>query len=180
MVAAHSSHCQIRMLGNNDWRLWRKLRLAALAESPGAFSSMLGEWQGEGDTEARWRARLSAVALNIVAEIDEIATGMVSATAPNVEGTVELLSMWVAPPARGHGVGDALVRAVIQWAQEQQAGRIVLAVFESNRHALGLYIRHQFTDCGDISQDPTVAVRERQMVLDLSSSQALAPVANGG
>ena len=157
------------MLGDNDWRLWRQLQLEALAESPCAFSSKLGDWQGEGDSEARWRARLSTVSLNIVAEIDEIAIGMVSATAPNSEGTVELLSMWVGPPARGQGVGDALVRAVIQWAQEQQACRVVLAVFESNRHALGVYLRHQFTDCGDISTDPAVAVRERQMVLDLRS-----------
>jgi hypothetical protein len=45
----------------NDWRQWRELRLAALAEAPAVFGSTLADWTGEGDTEDRWRARLSSV-----------------------------------------------------------------------------------------------------------------------
>ena len=43
----------IRVLAEDDWRLWRDLRLAALAESPDAFGSRLADWQDAG--EARWR-----------------------------------------------------------------------------------------------------------------------------
>jgi len=71
---------------------------------------------------------------------------MVSATAPNPEGSVELISMWVAPFARGRGVGDSLVHAVIEWAREQQAPRVVLGMFGSNKHAVALYRRHGFID----------------------------------
>ena len=51
---------------SDGWRLWRELRLAALAEAPAAFGSTLAEWSGAVDTEQRWRARLEDVALNLV------------------------------------------------------------------------------------------------------------------
>src|SRR5579875_3297701 len=54
-------------VGPEDWRRWRALRLAALAEAPWAFSSTLAQWSGPGDTEARWKDRLAGVALNLVA-----------------------------------------------------------------------------------------------------------------
>lgn len=132
MIRSFLNEINLRKIGINDWPLWRKLRLEALEEAPYAFGSTLADWQGQGDTEARWRGRLSDVPLNIVAEWQKTAAGMASATAPNRDGSVELISMWVAPFARGHGVGDALVDAVIEWAREQQASRVALAVFEGN------------------------------------------------
>jgi hypothetical protein len=50
---------ELRTLESDDWRLWRELRLGALAEAPHAFGSTLAEWQGPGDREERWRSRLS-------------------------------------------------------------------------------------------------------------------------
>ncbi|MHB8177165.1 MAG: GNAT family N-acetyltransferase [Vulcanimicrobiaceae bacterium] len=49
----------------------------------------------------------------MVAELGGVPAGMVSATSPDRLGTAELISMWVAPFARGRGVGDRLVDAVI-------------------------------------------------------------------
>jgi hypothetical protein len=48
---------------SDGWRMWRELRLDALAEAPGAFGATLAEWSGAGDTEQRWRARIESVAL---------------------------------------------------------------------------------------------------------------------
>jgi len=50
---------EVRVLTPDDWPNWRALRLAALAGAPAAFSAQLAGWQGEGDREERWRARLS-------------------------------------------------------------------------------------------------------------------------
>ena len=157
----------LRKIGVNDWPLWRKLRLEALEEAGYAFGSTLADWQGQGDTEARWRGRLSDVPLNIVAEWQKTAAGMTSATAPDPDGSVDLMSIWVAPFARGHGVGDALVNAVIEWARQQQASRVALAVFEGNERALALYRRHGFVDVGIIAGASCGTVTERKMVRGL-------------
>jgi len=146
--------------------LWRKLRLAALGEAPDAFSSKLTDWQGEGDTEARWRTRLSAVAFNIVSYLDGTAAGMVSATAPE-DGTIELISMWVAPFARGRSVGDALLAAVKAWAAQRGAARIGLAVFQTNAHAIAFYRRHGFSNSDAIGIGGSRLPPERKMVWNL-------------
>jgi ribosomal protein S18 acetylase RimI-like enzyme len=168
MPRSFQKEINLRKIGIDDWPLWRKLRLKALKQAPYAFGSTLADWQGEGDTEARWRGRLSDVPLNIVAEWQKTAAGMASATAPNPEGAVEIMSMWVAPFARGHGVGDALVNTIIQWAREQQASRVGLAVFEGNEHALALYHRHGFIDVGAIASTSGGTVTERKMIRGLS------------
>jgi len=158
---------EIREAGVDDWPLWRELRLAALGEAPYAFSSTLAEWQGAGDTEERWRARLAMVRMNFVAYLDGKAAGMVSGTAADGGGTSELVSMWVAPFARGRGVGDSLVVAVLEWARAQRAARVALDVVEANERAMTLYRRHGFTDAGPIDCTGSGIASERRMVLDL-------------
>jgi ribosomal protein S18 acetylase RimI-like enzyme len=164
MTRPFQGEIKVRRIGVDDWPLWRILRLQALEEAPYAFSSRLADWQGLGDTEARWRGRVSDVPLNIVAEWQESAAGMASGTVPNPDGSVELISMWVAPFARGRGVGDALVNAVIEWAREQRASSVVLGVLEGNERAEALYRRHGFLPVG-----PELGtVTERRMARDFS------------
>src|SRR5579863_10285894 len=157
------SEIHLRTIGIEDWQLWRKLRLEALAEAPYAFASKLADWQGEGDTESRWRGRLTDVPLNIIAEWRGTAVGMISATAPSPQGSVELLSMWVAPPARRRGIGDALVDAVLAWAHKRKAATVVLAVFEGNEPATVLYGRQGFKDVGAIGDGTGVATERRML-----------------
>jgi ribosomal protein S18 acetylase RimI-like enzyme len=163
MMRSCRDEIKVRRVDVDDWLLWRKLRLQALEEAPYAFSSKLADWQGQGDTETRWRGRLSDVPLNIVAEWQEIAAGMVSGTVPKPDGSIELISMWVAPSARGRGVGDSLVNAVIEWAYEQHARRVALAVLEDNERAVAFYRRHGFIPVD--GRDETVD--ERRMARDL-------------
>ena len=135
----------LRSISADDWRAWREFRLEALREAPSAFGSTLAQWQGDGDTEARWRARLNDVPFNAIAEIDGTAAGIASGTALSPDGAVELISMWVAPFARGRGVGDALIDAVVP----------------QNAYAIALYSRHGFIPDG-------IADGELNMVLALS------------
>ena len=153
---------ETRVVDPDEWRVWRELRLAALADAPAAFCSTLAEWSGAGDTEQRWRARLHDVALNLVLVLNGAPVGMVSATAPDGEGQVELMSLWVAPAARGQGVGDEAVRQVLGWArQEYPAGRVVLYVKAANGHATRLYERHGFVDAGPSPDDPDERLMRR-------------------
>ncbi|MBO0767218.1 MAG: GNAT family N-acetyltransferase [Solirubrobacterales bacterium] len=141
---------EAQVLGPDEWRVWRHLRLEALEEAEGAFRATLAQWIGPGDTEERWRARLSDVPLNIVLRSDGAPVGMVGARVRK-DDTVELISMWVAPFARGRGVGDAAVRAVVCWAGPRE---VVLHVKPDNEPAIALYERHGFVDAG---QSPEAA-----------------------
>ena len=151
----------IRQVGAERWRDWRALRLDALAQAPDAYHSKLADWQGEGDAAQRWRDRLSSRPLNLIAELEGVAAGMASGVREGEDA--ELISMWVEPFARGRGVGDALVDAVLGWADAAGAARTVLCVMEANHHAAALYRRHGFVDAGP-APSPPGAPAERRMV----------------
>jgi ribosomal protein S18 acetylase RimI-like enzyme len=136
---------EIRVLTPEDWPLWRQARLAALAQAPEAFGSKLSDWQGDGDREERWRARLElAGSCNLIATRNGVPVGMASGIPGEDSDTAELISMWVAPAARGQRVGDALVERVAAWAVARGAGHLMLAVKAGNEPAIGLYRRHGF------------------------------------
>ncbi|MGW3917799.1 N-acetyltransferase family protein, partial [Streptomyces sp. NPDC005070] len=124
---------ELRTLESDDWPLWREVRLAALAEAPYAFGSTLAQWQGSGDREERWRARLSIPgAHDLVALLDGLPVGLASGVPGEGAENVELISMWVNPKARGKGVGDCLIQAVERWAAERGATTLRLSVMPDN------------------------------------------------
>ncbi|MEU4551064.1 GNAT family N-acetyltransferase [Micromonospora violae] len=142
---------EMRVLSEDDWKMWRELRLAALAEAAYAFGSQLADWQGEGDREERWRGRLAIPgSYNIMAMLDGRPAGMASGVPTDQDGVVELISMYVAPVGRGRSVGDHLVRAVEQWARLVGAQTLRLAVVEGNKNAWALYQRSGFRDTGEL------------------------------
>jgi ribosomal protein S18 acetylase RimI-like enzyme len=161
---------ELQVLRPDDWRTWRRLRLAALAEAPYAFGSRLADWQGDGDREERWRARLGIPgSFNVVAVLDGEPAGLASGV-PAGEGAAELISMWVSPVARGHGVGDHLVQAVARWAQRAGAAVLRLAVVPGNENAAALYRRNGFHLTGELGDlMPDGVHREHIMAKDLSS-----------
>jgi ribosomal protein S18 acetylase RimI-like enzyme len=146
---------EVRVLREDDWQLWRRLRQAALAEAPQAYGSTLADWTGAGDTEERWRARLAAVPLNLVLFSADQPVGMISATAEADSAVVEIISLWVAPAARGQGVGDLAVREALAWAASAHPERpVVLAVRHDNLAARALYARQGFVAIGPSPEDP--------------------------
>lgn len=141
---------ELRALTPDDWRLWRELRLAALAEAPHAFGSTLADWQGDADREQRWRDRLELTGShNIVAFLDGHPVGMASGVASAEAGFVEVISMWVHPRARGRGVGDRLLAEVEGWAREVGAAVVRLGVTEGNQPAAALYTRNGYGFTGE-------------------------------
>jgi ribosomal protein S18 acetylase RimI-like enzyme len=135
------------------------MRLAALAESPGAFGSRLADWLHESDREDRWRDRLSiSGSRNVMAELDGERAGMASGVPlrpfphggpAGQHGAVELISLWVAPSARGQGVADALVEDIADWAAGLHAPAVWLKVRENNAAAIALYRRRGFEATGE-------------------------------
>lgn len=140
-------------LTEEDWPLWRTLRLQALEDAPYAFGSTLEQWSGDNDREDRWRGRLRNSALTLVCLFDGEPAGMVATTPPTKIET-ELQSMWVSPRFRGRGVGDQLVNGVLQWATEYGLAQVRLGVRATNRPARELYERHGFIDTGERHDEP--------------------------
>jgi ribosomal protein S18 acetylase RimI-like enzyme len=151
----------IKYISPDDWMQWREMRLSALGDAPYAFSSLLRDWQDEG--EQRWRNRLAEVSVNVIANLHGRDAGMVSGMSFDQE--VELLSMWVAPFARGLGVGDELVNTIIQWTFSQEKPRLILRVQTGNDRAAALYVRHGFEYPSPSEGDADAhEARERLMV----------------
>ncbi|MGC4787442.1 N-acetyltransferase family protein [Micromonospora sp. DT178] len=156
---------ETHVLSEDDWRTWRELRLAALAEAAYAFGSQLADWQGNGDREERWRARLAIPgSRNILVTLDGQPVGMASGVPTGKDGVVELISMYVAPAGRGRGVGDHLVRAIEQWARQVGSETLRLAVAAGNRNAWALYQRHGFQDTGELGDLMPDGVRREHIL----------------
>jgi len=51
----------------------------------------------------------------------------------------ELVSMYVQPALRGHGVGGSLVDAFVEWAHARGASRLHVTAYAANAAALALY-----------------------------------------
>lgn len=143
----------LRTCAADDWRLYRDLRLRALADSPDAFGSTLAAEAGR--PEAEWARRLASsadarVSLPLVAELSGeligLAWGRIDASAPDVAA---LYQMWVAPTHRGRGVGQKLLEAVIAWATAQNAAFLELGVTCGDSPARRLYERAGFKPLGE-------------------------------
>lgn len=133
----------VRQAAADDWRAVRAVRLAALQESPDAFASTL-----ERETafvQDDWLRRLDGPGSTFLARPPDQASDPVGIIGGfPLEGTVELVSMWVAPPTRGSGVASALVDAVMHWARDVSP-TVHLWVTETNQGARALYERCGFT-----------------------------------
>jgi [ribosomal protein S18]-alanine N-acetyltransferase len=66
----------------------------------------------------------------------------------SVGGEGELANLAVAPPARGRGIGAALLAHALTWARERGAADLWLEVRASNEGARALYQRFQFETAG--------------------------------
>lgn len=145
----------VHRLVPDDWRRFREIRLRALAEAPAAFSSTLAEALQL--DAAAWRTRLATRA-QFLATISSEPVG--TAGGIETESGPELISMWVDPRVRGSGVGDRLVRAVLDWAAAQGFDSVLLWVASGNEAAERLYARHGFRRTG-ASQPMTQGGRDR-------------------
>ena len=148
----------IRRTTVDDADLLREIRLAALRNDPSAFGASYAQ---EADYEPHvWRDRAAGGdgSATFVAVDGEGAVGLVTGLATEDRpDTVELVSMWTAPSARGRGVGTHLVDTVLDWADSRGASVAGLWVMRGNDSAVRLYERCGFevTDASETSpSDP--------------------------
>ncbi|GAB3871662.1 GNAT family N-acetyltransferase [Kibdelosporangium lantanae] len=138
----------VRPIGPDDWRTYRDIRLAALADAPMAFGSSLAREREF--TESVWRRRLTTARTFLGYVADKplaVAAGLVLP-----DGDAELIAVWAHPSARGTGLGEAVVRAVMTWAQAYP--RLWATVASTNPGAERLYARLGFERSGITQPNP--------------------------
>lgn len=136
----------VRATTLDDWRAMREIRLQALRDAPDAFASTYA--REIAFEPAEWHRRATRDGSFLAFLPDGESDGELAGLAGGYEeepGVVELISMFVRPQARGHGVGEALVDAVAAWARNRNATSMHLWVTEMNKSALRLYERCGFT-----------------------------------
>jgi GNAT superfamily N-acetyltransferase len=154
---------RIRRVRPDEYERLREIRLRALADAPYAFDSPLPD-ERELSTQV-WQRRAAAgaagqTAVTYVAEDDGdyvgLTTGLWEIEGP---GRAMVVSMWVAPAARGHGLGRRLLDTVVDWAKERGASHVDLWVTDGNDPARALYERAGFAPTGErapLDSDPSL------------------------
>jgi GNAT superfamily N-acetyltransferase len=149
--------------------------LRALADAPLAFGSTLAKEETYSDDLWRERAKRGADGVDSVTFVAErdgrwlgMATGLPRDPEMPDDPRPVLVAMFVAPEARGSGLGAALVDAVLSWARDRQADGLTLWVTASNEAAIALYERLGFRPTGERRPvDHTPAVESIRMARDL-------------
>ena len=162
------SQIRVRRMTPEDWQIWRAVRLAALTDAPRAFASTLDREQGY--DERTWRDQVEpGRGVKVVALTGDAPVGVAAGWVHREwNDAVELFGMWVAPSARGTGVGDALVHQVLDWAHEGGHPQVRLWVVEDNHRARRLYERLGFIRTAETQPHPShPGLCEQLMVRDL-------------
>lgn len=163
---------KIHRLTPDDGDRLRALRLASLRDAPDAFGATLDETAAR--PPSSWRRQLEDLA-TFVAVVDGVDAGLVRiGPFSDDPAAAMLISMWVAPGARGRGAGDALIAAAVEWARAQGFARVLLDVGDRNASAIALYARNGFEPTGETGSlpPPREHVREHRRALTLSPPRA--------
>jgi GNAT superfamily N-acetyltransferase len=147
---------RVGLLGEDDWAAFREIRLRSLLDSPDAFGSTYGEESSQTErawrdwAAGRWRGGVAAVFAGRAE--DGTPVGTATGAEYDVEpGVGYVYAMWVAPAARGAGVGRALLDTVETWARGRGCGSLALTVTETNAVARAFYDTVGFVESGERS-----------------------------
>jgi GNAT superfamily N-acetyltransferase len=153
----------------DDWRAWRDVRLAALADAPDSFADTLAE--AGALQEPDWRAMTRDGAI-FIATAGRRAVGVAAGLPRPSRLERGLGAMWVAQDWRGRGVAPMLAGAVIAWARSQGCTRVGLWVPADNARARAFYERQGFRPTGRSRPFPGTTGRLiSEMRLDLAPGQ---------
>ena len=162
----------VRRMGVADVPALRALRLEALRLHPECFGADLEieEKMSVEDMAARMHTGYTFGGF-----LGDELSGLVVFVKPKnrkTGHTGELGAMYVRASARGTGLGDALVEAVIDQALETGAEQIKLTVNAENPHAIKLYERHGFRSIGRYPNSIRVGDRTYEEMIMLRAVSA--------
>lgn len=133
---------EVRLLTQDDWALYRDIRLQSLEESPAAFAATHAEESARPD--AYWRERM-LTADRLLAFVDGKPAGVVSLHHGDpAESTGEVLGLWVQPAVRNTGVAWQLLDAAVTRAATLGLHKVSYWVSTENGRGLGFATNYGF------------------------------------
>jgi GNAT superfamily N-acetyltransferase len=99
-----------------------------------------------------------------IAYVDDFPAGcVVLRPLPTVEAATECKRLYVQPQFRGHGIADALLDAMEEYALEKAAEWVYLDSKDDLKDALRIYVRRGYQPCERYNDNPqaTVFLRKR-------------------
>ena len=160
----------VRRIRADEGALLRRVRLDAIAESPGDFTTRLADARDR-PPEAWERVAEAHDAADDQAtwfdEVDGSMAGMISAFATD-DGAVTMTSLWSAPGYRRVGVADVLVETVRDWSVDSGAVEVRQWLVERNAHARAFHEALGFGPTGaERPYEPSPEIREVELTLPL-------------
>lgn len=143
-------HIEIISLSASQWRVYSNLRLRAIQDSPQAFLDT--EEQTITFPASKWRQRLADAAAGkswqLFAKLDGKLVGMIGAYRSDEDvrkDSVTAVGLWVAPEARGKGVGRQLMEALLRAVKKNELIKTIrLSVNVEQTAAVALYKKLEF------------------------------------
>ena len=138
----------VRRIEKGESRLYKKLRLKSLENSPGAFGSTYSSalkrspesWveQADGGSHGHDRAIFFAF-------INDHAVGLAAIYRLETPVDVgELMQVWITPVVRRQGIAKTLLDTVLQWASENGYRAVTAGIMAGNEGAMTFYQNYGF------------------------------------
>lgn len=161
---------EVRRIRADEGPLLRQVRLDAIAESPGDFTTRLADAEARPpeawDRVAEAHSTADDQSTWFAVAGDEVA-GMVSAFRTD-DGAVTMTSLWSAPGHRRTGLADRLVATVRDWAVASGAPEVRQWLVARNQHARAFHEGLGFRPTGvERPYEPSPDLPEVELVLPL-------------
>lgn len=161
---------RVRALTPQDGEEFRNLRLRALGEHPEAFATSVAEEASRSPQETALRLASAARRVTYGAYVEEGLVGFATVVGGDREKQrhrATLSGMYVAPEARGRGIGRALLERVVATAREWEVTHIGVSVTVGNSEARRLYRAAGFVTYG--IEPAALRVRGAEVDVELMS-----------
>ena len=133
----------INSMRDGDWDQARAIYLEGIATEQATFETEAPAWE-------EWDARHLKECRLVARSGDRIlGWAALSPTSKRaVYAGVAEVSVYVAAAARGHRIGDALMRVLVEASERSGVWTLQSSVFPENRASVALHLKHGFRELG--------------------------------
>ena len=133
----------VKELTQNDWPMVREIYLAGLNTGNASFETTAPEWEAWDNNHLK-HSRLVAEAKGKI-----VGWGALSSVSGRcVYGGVAEVSVYIAQEARGKGIGEELLKALIESSESHQFWTLQSGIFQENEPSINLHEKCGFRMVG--------------------------------